>query len=196
MVDLWNKYNDDSGSPIFGSKRYYLRLGTRWNTSLSSVSAKSIDVKFGEAHALRYDESHRYLLAKDLTYDMILSIFDVNTSSVVVARLTVPLGKADLEKMRSAVAGMRMKNIELRLIGLQNKADLLLGSMTLFQTYLKGALAEVDLYGNERRHIAIDTKTGTTYNLLLNNIIYKPGELTSTLTKEAFAERRSKFHFV
>ncbi len=38
-------------------------------------------------------------------------------------------------------------------------------------------LFALGLFGNEIRHIALDTKTGLSYNVLLLDRIYRPGEL-------------------
>ena len=46
---------------------------------------------------------------------------------------------------------------------------------------------EADLFGSDRRNIAIDLKTGTSFNMLTENRLYKPGELANTTTEEQFA---------
>ena len=45
---------------------------------------------------------------------------------------------------------------------------------------------EIDLFGTDKRHIALDLKTGTSYDLFLENRIYRPGELANSEKEEDF----------
>ncbi|MCL4404741.1 hypothetical protein M1583_02000, partial [Candidatus Marsarchaeota archaeon] len=47
-------------------------------------------------------------------------------------------------------------------------------------------LVEADLFGNEVRHIAFDAKQGMSFNVLVNNMNYKPGELVNKMTIDQF----------
>ena len=47
-------------------------------------------------------------------------------------------------------------------------------------------LVEIDLFGENTRHIAIDTKLGTSFNVLMEDRLYRPGELVNSMTVENF----------
>jgi hypothetical protein len=50
----------------------------------------------------------------------------------------------------------------------------------------KMKLVEVDIFGTNTRHIAIDAKLGTSYNILMEDRLYRAGELVNNLTMENF----------
>jgi hypothetical protein len=47
-------------------------------------------------------------------------------------------------------------------------------------------LVEVDLFGDETRDIAFDTKLGTSHNVLIYDRLYRAGELKNGMTMEQF----------
>jgi hypothetical protein len=55
---------------------------------------------------------------------------------------------------------------------------------------------EVDLFGEEKRHIVMDMKTGLSYDLLLENRIYRPGELKNDEKEEDFQSSTARLSFV
>ena len=68
-------------------------------------------------------------------------------------------------------------------------------SLPLFQRRVNGHFMEVDLFGTDTRHIALDLKTGVSYNLLLLNRLYRAGELACQVNKEAYDKMRSDLAF-
>ena len=82
---------------------------------------------------------------------------------------------------------------------MQNKqanAKDLVNSLLFLEKIGKNSLVEVDLFGNEVRHVAIDLKTGLSYNVLIKNIIYKPGELINNLSFDDFSKNVSRLKLV
>jgi len=79
-------------------------------------------------------------------------------------------------------------NLEARIIGMQKNQDFyfILNQIFDFLISNKIRLVEVDLFGDNTRHIAIDTKLGTSYNVLMEDRIYRPGELVNSTTVENF----------
>ena len=55
---------------------------------------------------------------------------------------------------------------------------------------------EIDMFGEEKRHMAIDMKTGLSYDLLLENRIYRPGELKNDEKEDDFQSSTSRLSFV
>ena len=138
----------------------------------------------GEGSGLR-----RYLACKDLTYDLMLSIYDVNTCSMACARTFSDYSKAE-SRLRSFVAGLRKPNLEARLIGLQDGQDTgALSKAIAFLASLHAPVVEADLFGTDTRHVAIDAKQGMSFNVLIEDKLYRPGELMNRLTMDQF--RRS-----
>ena len=85
----------------------------------------------------------------------------------------------------------------MRIIGLQgNDHTMYVAIEGMQKTVPEARLVEVDLFGNEIRHIAFDTKTGSTYDLLLQNKIYGPADLINNIKPEEFAKGRSDIAFV
>ena len=87
---------------------------------------------------------------------------------------------------------LRNPNLEIRAIGMQNLKegygnDLLINIEQAYTVLKpKAKLVEVDLFGNETRHIAIDAKTGASVDVLLYDRFYKPGELNTQTSLEQF----------
>jgi hypothetical protein len=180
------------GKTGFGSQRYLAAAKERPHISRSKLTAHDDAefLKLGDTNFVSYKgwRGKRYLAFEALTYDFMVSLYDVNSPGAYAARLFDPkdlngILKRDLISMRKAVP-----NIEARVIGLQNKEDhaFLNGMLSMFSK--QGVrLIEADLFGNETRHIAIDLKTGTSFNILLEDRHYRPGELTNTMTADDFS---------
>ena len=78
-------------------------------------------------------------------------------------------------------------DMEARIIGLQDGEEHgFLKDLLGFLSKHRIRLAEADLFGERIRHIAIDLKTGMSYNILLDDRIYKPSELVNRMTVEDF----------
>ena len=100
------------------------------------------------------------------------------------SRQTDIMIEKELRKLKPA-------NIEVRLIGLQNGDNpLRLNETVDFIKKMKLPVFEADLFGGDTRHICIDIKTGVSFDVLISNRLYKPGELTNKVTREQF-ERAS-----
>ena len=79
-------------------------------------------------------------------------------------------------------------NVEARIMGLQNGEDhAFLGGLLGFLSKQGIRLIEADLFGEETRHVAIDLKTGASYNVLLEDRHYRAGELVNRMTIDDFA---------
>jgi hypothetical protein len=161
------------------------------------VSRSKIEV-FGNTHYISADEWEstryegesselkRYLACKDLTYDLMLSVYDVNSCTLACARLFSGTGGAE-SWLRKLIAGLRKPNLEARLIGLQDGEDasVLSNALTLLES-LHIPVVEADLFGTETRHVAIDAKQGMSFNILIEDRLYRPGELLNKLTLDQF----------
>ncbi len=174
----------------FGKERFLVSYKDRPHISKSKLDrySEALYIGTGELSRLKFSEiRQRYIAAMDVTYDLMLTIYDVNTSTLLAARL---FGFPDktAKEIDSFVRGLGKKaNLEARLIGLQNNEST--DSLSRIFAFLKSRkiqLVEIDVFGNEIRHIAVDSKIGVPYNILKDNRIYRPGELTNTATIEQF----------
>ncbi|MDE1865177.1 MAG: hypothetical protein KGH94_00870 [Candidatus Micrarchaeota archaeon] len=182
----------DSGRDGFGTQRYLATGKERPHISKSKIAAHddSEYLKLGESKFVAYTgwTGKRYLAFENLSYDLMVSLYDVDTQKGYGIRLFETKGLvAEVAKGVRSVASRR-PNIEARVVGLQNKEDhgFLNGLLSLLSK--EGIrLIEVDLFGEEVRHIAIDLKTGMSLNLLLEDRHYRPGELINKLTIDDFS---------
>jgi hypothetical protein len=90
---------------------------------------------------------------------------------------------------------MKAQNLELRLIGMQNSGTDAIRGLQV-ELKVRGRLVETDLFGTNMRNVALDTKTGMTYNMLLLNRIYRAGELTNTVSRADFEAKLGELSFV
>lgn len=195
-MDFWNTYKariagDFSHSPIS------LETAMRKNASLKAVSEFSREIEINKAFFQRYDAARRYIIAKDLSHDLLFSAYDVNSRDILVARITRQISKQGWMKIFSILRKVKVPNLEFRLMGLQNegyKASLV--GFDQLHKRIGGVLAEVDLFGTDIRNIAIDTKTGMTYDILMLNRIYRAGELANQVTRDDFESRLGELSFV
>ncbi len=154
--------------------------------------SKARYVGVGSFEYIRYvnELDERYLAATDISYDTVLCIHDVNTSKTILYRFfefDELLGAKLLSQVRSLTP---RPNLEIRIIGMQNNQDFsFLNEISDFIIGNRIKLVEVDLFGDSTRHIAIDTKLGMSMNILMENRIYRPGELANSMTIENFEAR-------
>ncbi|MDE1822887.1 MAG: hypothetical protein KGI00_05070 [Candidatus Micrarchaeota archaeon] len=186
-MDLWQSYMGYVEDAL-GSKRIELRTGQRWNSSLVQVLPKSVDIGKGMIYR-EYSEFGRYITVKDLTYDLFVSLYDVNSRSCVAMRLSDTLPQKELDAALAPLKRLPRKNIEARAIGMQDGHAEQAGALMHIRRALKCSLLEVDMFGADTRHIVIDLGTGASYNLLLLNRIYRPGELRNLQTYEMFRQQ-------
>lgn len=179
-----------------GSAEY--RLNSKERAHISKIRLDSYSnatyVRTGELQRIRYDEiKPRYIAATGLTYDLLISIHDVNSRSTFVYRpyrFALLLNEGKLKKEILSLNKSR-PNLEARVMGLQNDQDygLLLSEAADFITKNRIRLVEVDLFGGSARHIAIDCKLGMSFDILMENRAYRQGELVNNLTVENFEKQ-------
>jgi len=175
-MDLWNVFGKEVQRPGYGTKQITLNTGARHNLSLKMVSAGT-SLSPGEWTFRPYSEEKRYLVMSDIGLDLLVTLFDVNSGSVLAIRTQTDITEADAAAARRSLSAIKRPNIEMRAIGLQNNSNGPEGTILKARKLLPNVLAEIDLFGDSKRHIVMDTKTGMTYNLLMLNRIYRPGEL-------------------
>jgi len=149
-------------------------------------NARYVDVRsFAYAHYMS-ELDERYIAATSLTYDLLFSMHDVNSRRSIIYR---PFQDADLldTTIKRKMEAWRKANIEARIIGLQNKQEFdIIQKILDFIIANNMKLVEVDLFGSNTRHVAIDAKLGMSLNILMEDRIYRPGELVNPMTIENF----------
>lgn len=202
-MDFWEAKNAETVKKEFGTQRLILSSKTsvislnRPATSLSAIQNKSKEIGLNQALFLRLNAMEsRYVMATGITFDLLVSIYDVNSNSAILVRATWPLDSKDLERIRGMIKRLKRPNIEIRAIGMQNGDLNLIKIVDELYNVIKGNLIEVDLFGSMERHIAIDLKTGMSYDILLEDRIYRPGELLNTVTQDNFKSKVSKVKFL
>lgn len=189
-MDLWDSYKKVAFED-FNKKQLLLCTGDRHHTSLSMIQDRAMDLPVSVSMAQNYSEGRRYIIARNINYDIFISVYNVNTRAIVVTRFTRIPKPEDWKRILKRIKSWGKTNIELRAIGFQNGSTELIGILESFQRAVDGHYMEIDLFGTEIRHIAIDLKTGTSYNLLPLNRIYRPGELACQLKPEEYDATRS-----
>ncbi len=195
-MDFWHVYEAEKTKPEFGSGRAYIASRERIHLSMSHVERYSTLLPMNQGMFRKFSEEARYVITKDLTHDILVSIYDVNTTESVLLRFSEALGNQAVVKALAAVKRLKKPNLEMRVIGLQDKDTELLASADRLYSAARPALVEVDLFGAETRHIAFDTKLGMTFDLLLLNRIYRPHELATTISADDYAKSKSELKFV
>lgn len=178
-------------NPNFGSSKYVRDFKHRSHVSRSKVEVDGnvVYLKPGEMALRRYNlmVPERYIAARDLTYDFLFITYDVNTSSASVYREFLSQGALTETAMIRIRTMMKGGNVEARIIGLQNsERTVFLREISAMMPSSKITIVELDLFGSERRHVVVDIKTGMSYNLLIEDRTYRPGELASNQSLEDF----------
>lgn len=182
------------GSKGFGQAPFINTYKERQHISVSKLEEHK-DITYispGEFGKYVYTsvKEKRYIGFKELTYDFIFTVYDLNSRSVFAARLYRKDPQLD-KKLKDALNiffnSQRRPNFEARLIGLQNKEDYsYIREITEVLGKRAVGVCEIDMFGDSIRHVAIDISIGTTYNLLLLNRTYRPGELRNNITEDQF----------
>lgn len=182
-MDLWGAYKNIALAN-FGMEKIVLSTGQRWNASLNMIESRSFELKPDHAHFQKYSETGRYVIAKDVTFELFASVYNVNTRDALVMRLSKPLLPKELQMLQRQARKFKRPNLEMRFIGMQNGEEVVYDNIDRIKKIIPaGMLSEIDIFGIETRHIALDLKTGTPYNLLLLNRIYRPGELNTAIKR-------------
>ena len=195
-MDFWHVYEAEKAKPEFGNGRLHITSRDRIHLSLSSVEKYSVLLGMNQGMSKRFTEEARYVITKDLTHDLLVSVFDVNTTQSTLLRMSEAPGEETLRKAESTLKRLSRPNLEMRTIGLQDNDIELLSTTERLRAALKPALAEVDLFGSETRHLAFDLKLGMPFNLLLLNRIYRPHELANAQSAEDFTKNKAAINFI
>ncbi len=193
-MDLFSAYSEAISSNT--DARLYLSTGRRQHASIAQIESRSIPLEKSKAISIRYSEKKRYVISKSITFDMLLTMYDVNSRSMFAIRPTLPMGTKEVGQVQKLIGRIKNPNFEIRAIGLQNGWRGYAKSLNDIYRISKGHCMEVDMLGEEKRHIAIDLKTGLSYDLLLENRIYRPGELKNDEKEEDFQSNVSTLSFV
>lgn len=194
-MDFWDSYKKRAVA-TFGSAQLHLSTGERWNTSVAMVSDRGIVLELNNALLQGYGEASRYLVAKDINYDLLVLVYDVNSRSSFAARITAAPDSREWSRIASLIGRIGNPNFEFRFIGLQNGYTAPLDIVDNIHKKFGGRVMEFDLFGTDTRHIAVDMKTGVPYNLLLLNRIYRAGELANQVKMDDFQKKVSKLVFI
>ena len=187
-------FGKDIAAVDFGTGRYLRHSKERTHLSKAVLDTYS-NVEYlevGKFHRGVYRNAAdvRYLAATGMSYDLLISIYDVNTQSMFACRLF-----GFEESAREQIIGHinpkkrpRIRpNFEVRIIGLQSKQSVnYLNQIADLVSATGVKLVEADLFGGETRHIALDLKLGVSQDVLLEDRLYRPGELINKTTLEQF----------
>jgi hypothetical protein len=173
----------------FNSSKISLSYKERAHISKSRLErfGESINIDIWQSATIKKGARYRYVTAMAITYDAVLSLYDFNTSSLFSYRFFKNVEPC-IESAESFIKSLKGKaNLEARIIGMQNGQDYYTQDILMkFLTKHRIPIMELDLFGNERRNIAIDANTGMVFNVLENDMLYKPGELINNITLEQF----------
>lgn len=173
------------------SKQYALALKPRQNISKARLDAHGTCKYIGHSEfaALSYSElTTTGVGAINITADMVLSMYEINTRKLAIYRLPEVTLSA-MPFFEKFIRSIRRPVLEARIIGMQNDASpfQLIAFLDVLLSH-KIPLVEVDLFGNETRHVYIDLKIGTSMNVLMENRLYRPGELANLPPRNKIAE--------
>lgn len=193
-MNFWDVYKKMAVGDFFLSQ---INLSTkeRQHTSLGMVQSESVELPPSTSIMHAYRDSRRYIIAKDVTYDVCISVYDVNKRMMMVSRFTRMPKTTDWTRIVQRVDSWKSSNVEIRAIGFQNKVEELPNIIEGFKDRTNGKFMEIDLFGSDIRHIVFDMKTGVSYNLLLLNRLYRAGELSCQMAKEEYDKTRSDLVF-
>jgi hypothetical protein len=187
---------EDSLRVEFNKAPYVKNFKERQNISKNRLDppvSQSKYLKVGEYFTQRYDEvlGYRNVAALQLTFDLLLSVYDGNSKTIFAYRFMD--WPSDMEmRLEKDLRALRAPSLELRIIGMQNGQGW--KSISDIVPFIKKrgiGVFEIDLFGKEIRHVSVDMKTGTSMDILVNNRLYKPGELVNSTTLEQF-EREAR----
>ncbi len=128
--------------------------------------------------------SKTYIAAINIVNDLFVTLYSINSRNMFVFRLDLNNNNNNIKEFEQYLNKNKHNNLELRLFGFQNadinnNAFMVLNKLADIAIKYAIPISEIDLFGNEIRHIAIDLKIGSTFNILLENRLYRPGELIS-----------------
>ncbi|MGC8648161.1 MAG: hypothetical protein ACP5SJ_01525 [Candidatus Micrarchaeia archaeon] len=185
---------DEFERGLLGKGQYLQTYKPRPHISASKIEEHN-DVSYigtGEKIACKYllPIDKRYIGAKELSYDLLLSLYEINSKSAFAIRLYKDSGSATklVDNYLASLRRLKKAIVEARIIGMQDNEDTsTLGDVLSMLAKRKIEIYEADLFGTSTRHIALDLHTGATFDILIYDRIYKPGELANKLTEEQFS---------
>ncbi|MEM0124164.1 MAG: hypothetical protein QXF41_01290 [Candidatus Micrarchaeaceae archaeon] len=178
-MDLWHIFEEYALKDGFGKSRIVLRIAKfeKDHSSIAEIADEAIEINIGDAFRAKLDGgASRYIIAKGIADDLLVSAYNVNGFEAAVERAS-SIEKFNFEKMGRLLSEMKRRNLEVRIFGLLNGSRCDADFISRLKKVVGGALVELDIFGDEYRHVAIDLRTGQSYELLLENRLYKPGEL-------------------
>ena len=191
QMELWYGYTALLSRPDFGKSRAYVGILERNTVSLGGVVKRAINLEIDAPASAFFDDlGYRYIIANNITFDMLISLYDVNSTKTFACRaFGNSVGAQASVAIKKFIAGLKKPNLELRCIGFQDESLGASNMVSELHQMTKASLTEVDLFGNQMRHICIDMKTGLTYDLLLENRRYRAGELINKTTRQEFNQK-------
>jgi len=179
-MDHWKAISEAILKGSFSKERFYAGTGgtVRSHSSLSSIYSKAKFIEKGEMTFEKYNPlGLRYVAAREIENDLFLSIYNLNSMEMVAFRAVKELQKSEEKALIKYIKKFTRPNIEIRAIGLLNGNADMVKVIDKVRLLTKGSVVEADLFGDEYRHIVVDLKTGSSYDLLLEDRLYRPGEL-------------------
>lgn len=181
----------------FGNSAYVMAYKDRPHISKSEIDrySNAAYLNINEYLIIRYDKiGIRYIAVTSMSYDFIISVYDINSSSLFVGRAYDDLENMDKEISKFINSLKGKKNLEGRIIGLHNnqKTPGVKIILDIFRRYGIN-IYEIDIFGDQIRNIAMDSKLGVPYNILMLNRLYRPGELKSDLDIIKFRKCLKKY---
>jgi len=180
----------------FNSSVYQKNFKKRPHISKSKIDAhdnvKYLKTDYTVTTLYTNELMQRYVAATQLIYDLLLSVYEVNTRGLFCTRVYKSAETIEKE-LTKFLKGFHRPNFEARIIGIQNgqKHPTLSQVVDLISKH-NLPVVEVDLFGQETRHIAIDARLGVSFNILMEDRLYKPGELINNKTVAQFERSLKK----
>lgn len=180
---------EDMFADDFGKAPYVKNAKERQNISKvaldSGLGCKYVDV--GTMYELKTSvPGVKYAGCVSMTFDAALSVYEVNSKVMLVSRF-IGFSPTVQNFFEKGLSNLKNKNLEVRLIGMQSGQNIdLLSAVMTFIKKNKLQLLEIDLFGSEMRNVCFDVRTGTSFDVLVNNRLYKPGELANSITAAQF----------
>ncbi len=182
-----------ANEPNLGSGQFYASYKKRPHISKSAMEREiAYAVGLNESRELSYDAlGARYLYANGITYDMVLSLYDINAKQLFFGRFFY--FSAIARQVAAWLSKRKRENVEARAIGMQNNESTE-ELMHMLQAIKGTSLMEADLFGTLERNIAIDCMLGMSFDVLLSDRLYKPGELDCHISLDDFKKANAKLH--
>lgn len=174
----------------FGESGYIHTFKKRPHISRADIDSykSGVYLNIKDSRTIRYaPDSERYIGCLSMTYDLLFSMYDVDTSAIFAIRFYY-MDRVVREAERF-IREFGSRNIEARIFGMQDRQRIPNISGIVNWISKRGIpVYEVDLFGSQVRHIAIDAKSGTTFNILVENRLYKAGELNNSVNISDFKQ--------